>query len=81
MLKNAWKGYNCSIFAYGQTGSGKSYSIMGHGANKGNAINCCIGTGTSPQPGETLWLQYNTRDRGSMETPCCPASQIDTTKY
>ena len=35
MLENAWEGYNCSIFAYGQTGSGKSYSIMGHGPNKG----------------------------------------------
>lgn len=35
MLGNAWNGYNCSIFAYGQTGSGKSYSIMGHGSNKG----------------------------------------------
>ena len=35
MLKNAWRGYNCTILAYGQTGSGKSYSIMGHGENKG----------------------------------------------
>ncbi len=35
MLKNVWKGYNSTIFAYGQTGSGKSFSIMGHGANKG----------------------------------------------
>jgi len=35
VLKNAWLGYNCSLFAYGQTGSGKSYSIVGYGANKG----------------------------------------------
>ena len=35
MLENAWQGYNSTIFAYGQTGSGKSYTIMGHGANKG----------------------------------------------
>ena len=37
MLENAWQGYNSTIFAYGQTGSGKSYTIMGHGANKGIA--------------------------------------------
>lgn len=35
ILDNAWKGYNCSLFAYGQTGSGKSYSMVGHGNNKG----------------------------------------------
>jgi len=35
VLKNAWNGYNCSLFAYGQTGSGKSYSMVGYGANKG----------------------------------------------
>ena len=35
VLKNAWSGYNCSLFAYGQTGSGKSYSIVGYGANRG----------------------------------------------
>ncbi|XP_033105762.1 kinesin-like protein KIF28P [Anneissia japonica] len=35
VLKNAWEGYNCSLFAYGQTGSGKSYSVVGYGANKG----------------------------------------------
>jgi hypothetical protein len=35
MLDNVWQGYNCCILAYGQTGSGKSYSIMGHGVNKG----------------------------------------------
>ena len=28
-LKNAWRGYNVSVFAYGQTGSGKSYTITG----------------------------------------------------
>jgi len=36
VLDNAWKGYNTSLFAYGQTGSGKSYSMLGHGVNKGN---------------------------------------------
>lgn len=35
MLKNAWNGFNASLFAYGQTGSGKSYSVVGYGANKG----------------------------------------------
>ncbi|KAN0037910.1 hypothetical protein ACTA71_000081 [Dictyostelium dimigraforme] len=35
VLKNAWDGFNCSIFAYGQTGSGKSYSMMGYGEEKG----------------------------------------------
>ena len=35
IIKNAWEGYNSSIFAYGQTGSGKSYSIVGTNANKG----------------------------------------------
>lgn len=35
VLKNAWDGYNTSLFAYGQTGSGKSWSIVGYGPNKG----------------------------------------------
>lgn len=35
VLKNAWNGYNASLFAYGQTGSGKSWSVIGYGANKG----------------------------------------------
>jgi len=35
VLQNAWKGYNATLFAYGQTGSGKSYSMIGHGSNKG----------------------------------------------
>lgn len=34
ILKNAFDGYNCSLFAYGQTGSGKSYSVVGYGENK-----------------------------------------------
>ena len=42
VLANAWKGYNCSLFAYGQTGSGKSYSMVGYGANKGNAMFHCV---------------------------------------
>lgn len=40
VLKNAWNGYNCSLFAYGQTGSGKSYSMVGYGANKGKFYLC-----------------------------------------
>jgi len=35
ILKNAWEGFNTSLFAYGQTGSGKSYSVFGYGVNKG----------------------------------------------
>jgi kinesin family protein 1 len=35
VLKNAWEGFNASLFAYGQTGSGKSYSVVGYGQNKG----------------------------------------------
>jgi hypothetical protein len=35
ILKNAWNGFNASLFAYGQTGSGKSYSVVGYGTNKG----------------------------------------------
>lgn len=35
ILKNAWNGFNASLFAYGQTGSGKSYSVVGYGENKG----------------------------------------------
>jgi len=35
ILKNAWEGYNSSLFAYGQTGSGKSWSVFGYGINKG----------------------------------------------
>ncbi len=34
LIKNAFKGFNCSIFAYGQTGSGKSFSMMGYGSEK-----------------------------------------------
>jgi hypothetical protein len=29
VVKNALRGFNCSIFAYGQTGSGKSFTMMG----------------------------------------------------
>ena len=39
VLKNAWEGYNASLFAYGQTGSGKSYSVVGYGSNKGKKKN------------------------------------------
>ena len=35
ILKNAWEGYNSTLFAYGQTGSGKSWSVIGYGPNKG----------------------------------------------
>ena len=39
ILKNAWEGYNTSLFAYGQTGSGKSWSVFGYGINKGGLQN------------------------------------------
>ncbi|ELT96154.1 hypothetical protein CAPTEDRAFT_129452, partial [Capitella teleta] len=51
MLDNVWHGYNCCILAYGQTGSGKSYSIMGHGANKGLVPRTC----------EELFIQMDKR--------------------
>jgi hypothetical protein len=34
-LKNAFSGYNVSIFAYGQTGSGKSHSMIGTSTDPG----------------------------------------------
>ncbi|RXG58941.1 Kinesin-like protein KIF28P [Armadillidium vulgare] len=34
IIKNAWQGYNATLFAYGQTGSGKSWSVIGYGENK-----------------------------------------------
>lgn len=43
VLKNAWQGYNVSLFAYGQTGSGKSYSVVGYDANKGIIPMVCEG--------------------------------------
>ncbi|KAF0296590.1 Kinesin-like protein KIF28P [Amphibalanus amphitrite] len=41
ILKNAWSGYNATLFAYGQTGSGKSYSVIGYGPNKGIVPKFC----------------------------------------
>jgi len=41
VLKNAWSGYNTSLFAYGQTGSGKSWSVVGYGPNKGIVPRFC----------------------------------------
>ena len=38
VLKNAWEGYNTTLFAYGQTGSGKSWSMVGYGPNPGYNI-------------------------------------------
>jgi len=35
VLKNAYEGFNTSLFAYGQTGAGKSYSMVGYGVNIG----------------------------------------------
>jgi len=35
VLKNAYDGFNTSLFAYGQTGAGKSFSMVGYGNNKG----------------------------------------------
>lgn len=46
VLKNAWEGYNSTLFAYGQTGSGKSWSVVGYGINKGmtwyNRVICMV---------------------------------------
>jgi len=41
ILKNAWEGFNSTLFAYGQTGSGKSWSIVGYGVNKGVVPQFC----------------------------------------
>ncbi|CAJ1415334.1 unnamed protein product [Effrenium voratum] len=35
VMKNALKGYNCTVFAYGQSGCGKSYSVVGDAPNWG----------------------------------------------
>eukprot|EP00438_Fugacium_kawagutii_P002781 Skav202265 [mRNA] locus=scaffold1417:441359:458329:- [translate_table: standard] len=35
VMKNALKGYNCTVFAYGQSGCGKSYSVVGDSPNWG----------------------------------------------
>lgn len=35
VLKNAYEGFNSTLFAYGQTGAGKSYSMVGYSVNKG----------------------------------------------
>jgi len=59
VLKNAWEGFNCSIFAYGQTGSGKSYSMLGYGEEKGIIPLVCEEMferiKTSPTTGETVF--------------------------
>lgn len=41
IVKNAWGGYNSSLFAYGQTGSGKSFSVVGYGVNEGIVPQFC----------------------------------------
>lgn len=41
VLKNAFEGFNVSLFAYGQTGAGKSYSMVGYGADKGIVPMAC----------------------------------------
>jgi len=35
VMKNALRGYNCTVFAYGQSGCGKSYSVVGDPPNLG----------------------------------------------
>ena len=35
LIRNAWDGYNCSLFAYGVTGAGKSYSMIGTQDSRG----------------------------------------------
>ncbi|XP_071941853.1 kinesin-like protein KIF28P [Antedon mediterranea] len=60
VLKNAWEGYNCSLFAYGQTGSGKSYSVVGYGANKGIVPMFCnqIFVGINEKKSEGVKTEY-----------------------
>ncbi|KDO30775.1 hypothetical protein SPRG_04676 [Saprolegnia parasitica CBS 223.65] len=36
VLRDAWRGFNCSLFAYGQTGAGKSFSMMGKAKGNNN---------------------------------------------
>lgn len=61
MLKNAWEGYNASLFAYGQTGSGKSYSVVGYGANKGIVPMICeeIFTTAKAVTGKTIEVTFS----------------------
>lgn len=61
MLKNAWEGYNASLFAYGQTGSGKSYSVVGYGANKGIVPMICeeIFTTAKTVTGKTIEVTFS----------------------
>lgn len=42
-LESAFEGFNSTIFAYGQTGSGKSFTMVGHGAEKGIVPRICHG--------------------------------------
>jgi len=64
VLKNAWEGFNTSLFAYGQTGSGKSWSIVGYGANRGKLCKFFLdftpGEGGTPLYGlylpQRVWL-------------------------
>jgi len=41
VMKNAWDGFNATLFAYGQTGSGKSFSVIGYGPNRGIVPQFC----------------------------------------
>ena len=89
ILKNAWGGYNATLFAYGQTGAGKSYSVLGYGPNKGgfNSIGCprIIRTCIFPQLSVLRWnhwrygyqnfLKYSSKGEAKCHTP--PKSSHD----
>ena len=63
VLKNAWNGFNASLFAYGQTGSGKSYSVVGYGANKGIVPLVCEeifkGEGEAKKTGKVIEVTFS----------------------
>jgi hypothetical protein len=41
VIRNAFQGYNTSVFAYGQTGSGKTFTMMGDPATQGLIPRVC----------------------------------------
>ncbi|CAF0775133.1 unnamed protein product [Brachionus calyciflorus] len=63
VLKNAWEGFNASLFAYGQTGSGKSYSVVGYGPNKGIVPMVCEDIFNKAEPlkssGKTIEVTFS----------------------
>ena len=82
VLKNAFLGYNATLFAYGQTGSGKSYSMLGYGANKGIVPIACEEifrrVAANTDPGKQYQVMfgmmeiYNERVRDLLRADCPP---------